>query len=130
MNSDVQNVSDLIPILCPDHSQTFFNTTFQESYHSKVGAILEAKHKFINPCEDILKNSQNKKIKILDPFFGLGYNTGMALDLAYKSCKNPYIEIIAIEKDIEIIKATFFSNLGKVENHTCLKFKNYLNFFA
>lgn len=126
MNLDVtKNVSNLTPILCPDNSQTFFNTTFQESYHSKVGAILESEHKFITPCKDILKNSQNKKIRILDPFFGLGYNTGMALDLAYKSCKNPYIEIIAIEKDIEIIKE--IKNIQVPENYK--QWKNLLKSF-
>lgn len=104
MNLDVENVSNFIPVFCPDNSQTFFNTSFQESYHSKVGAVIEAEHKFVKPCEDILKNAENKKIRILDPFFGLGYNTGVALDLAYKICKNPHIEIIAIEKDIEIVK--------------------------
>lgn len=116
MNSDVtKNVSNLIPILCPDNSQTFFNTSFQESYHSKVGATLEAKHKFVTPCESILADSQSRKIKILDPFFGLGYNTGIALDLACKVCKNPLIEVTAVEKDVEIIKE--ISNIQVPSNY-------------
>lgn len=105
MNPDVtNNASELVPIFCPDDSQTFFNTTFNESYHSKVGALAEAEHKFAIPSKELLEESDSRLIKILDPFFGLGYNTGAALKLVHELCNSPKIEITAIEKDIEIVK--------------------------
>lgn len=36
-------------------------------------------------------------------FFGLGYNTGVCLDFAYKTVNNPNLEITAVEKDFDII---------------------------
>ena len=96
--------SSLHCIICEDGSQTFFNTKYNEAYHSKIGPITEARHKFVNPSclEELI--AENKKVRILDLFFGLGYNTGITLDTAYKISNNPQIEIVAIEKDIEIIR--------------------------
>ncbi len=94
---------NLISFIGEDKAESFFNTEYQEAYHSKIGPLLEAEHKFVNPI--FLKEliAKNQCVKILDLFFGLGYNTGIALDYAYKACDSPRIEIIGIEKDFEII---------------------------
>ncbi len=105
MSEDVVNVPQkIIPIHCPDESQTFFNTEFNESYHSHIGPVTESFFKFVNPCEDILKHSSNKKIKILDLFFGLGYNSGIAINHSYTLSQSPNLEIVGIENDISILK--------------------------
>ncbi len=91
-------------IFCPDGAQTFFNSEFQEAYHSKIGPITESLHKFVAPCEDILKQSFSREVKILDLFFGLGYNSGVVIDFIYKLGNNPSISITAIEKDRNIIE--------------------------
>ena len=93
----------LLSVIGEDSSETFFNTQYNEAYHSKIGPILEAEHKFVKPSclKELLTNK--KKIEILDLFFGLGYNTGIALDYTHKISNSPDINFIAIEKDIEII---------------------------
>jgi len=91
-------------IFCPDGAQTFFNSEFQEAYHSKIGPITESLHKFVKPCESILKRSFSREVKILDLFFGLGYNSGVAIDFIYNLGTNPNICITAIEKDKNIIE--------------------------
>lgn len=95
--------SRLIPVTGEDFSETFFNTEINESYHGKIGPLIEARYKFVEPTpiKDLI--SENKKVKILDPFFGLGYNSGFAILYAYEFSNSPKIEITAIEKDIEII---------------------------
>ncbi len=95
--------TELISFLGQDGAQTFFNTSFNEAYHSKIGPIIEAEHKFVKASSIDLLLKENKRIKILDLFFGLGYNSGIALDYAYKSSPSPIIEITAVEKDLEII---------------------------
>ena len=94
---------NLISFIGEDKAESFFNTEYQEAYHSKIGPLLEAEHKFVNPVSLKELITKNQCVKILDLFFGLGYNTGMALDSAYKVCKSPHLEIIGIEKDCEII---------------------------
>lgn len=92
------------PFIGEDGAQSFFNTEYNEAYHSRIGPIKEAEHKFVKPSalnELILKN---KKVKILDLFFGLGYNTGVALHCAYETAGLPSVEIVAVEKDPQIIQ--------------------------
>ena len=94
----------LLSSIGEDGSETFFNSDYNEAYHSKIGAITEAEYKFVKPSslEKLLLNN-NKEIRILDLFFGLGYNTGISIDFAYKIKNNPGLQITAIEKDLEII---------------------------
>lgn len=94
----------LLPIIGEDGSQTFLNTKYNEAYHSKIGPVTEATHKFVEPLclKDFFLNKTH--IKVLDLFFGLGYNTGIFLDTAYKIADFPQLEITAIEQDFEIIK--------------------------
>ena len=43
------NILPLLPLIGEDGSQSFFNTKYNEAYHSKIGPITEAIHKFIEP---------------------------------------------------------------------------------
>lgn len=96
--------SSLLSFVGEDGAETFFNCNYNEPYHSKIGPILEARHKFVEPSSIKTHLLNDKKIKILDLFFGLGYNTGIALDYAYKLCNSPQLEILAVEKDPQIIR--------------------------
>ena len=121
--------SYLQPIIGKEGAQTFFNVKVGEAYHSVIGPIIEAEHKFVKPCkfEDLI--SKNQKIKILDLFFGLGYNTGIALHYINKRLENetknmsPEVEILGIENDPLILKQV--KNLLVPEWYT--KWKNLLS---
>ncbi|MBS3128442.1 hypothetical protein J4410_04820 [Candidatus Woesearchaeota archaeon] len=90
-------------IITHDNSPTFFSEQYQETYHSKSGAVEEARKKFVEPCQIALKSKQ-KKLVILDICFGLGYNTAVALEVARKGNPSCVIEVFALENDIEILK--------------------------
>lgn len=93
-----------------DGSSTFFNEKFKQCYHSQVGAYTEALEKHVKPskvleianksltCDDI------PNIKLLDVCFGLGYNTGVAIEKILELNPNIFVEVIALENDIEILK--------------------------
>ncbi|MBW2977930.1 hypothetical protein KY331_03735 [Candidatus Woesearchaeota archaeon] len=75
-----------------DNSYTFYSEKYNEAYHSTSGALEESFKKFVEPCG--IKAGMN----ILDIGFGLGYNSGAAIQKAER------IKIIALEKDINIIR--------------------------
>jgi tRNA U34 5-methylaminomethyl-2-thiouridine-forming methyltransferase MnmC len=75
-----------------DNSYTFYSEKYQESYHSVSGALEESFKKYVEPCR--IKKGMN----ILDIGFGLGYNSGAAVQKAGR------IRIIALEKDLDIIR--------------------------
>lgn len=58
-----------------DGSLGLYDKELDEIYHSKFGALTEAKEKFIEPC--LILN--NRPLKILDICYGIGYNTKVAL---------------------------------------------------
>jgi len=74
-----------------DGSFTFYSSEFGEYYHSVSGAIEESFEKFVKPCK--LKNGS----KVLDLFFGIGYNSLAAI------CLFDRLNIIGIEINKKII---------------------------
>ena len=86
-----------------DNTETFLNTEVGESYHSQTGAVEEALKKYANPCK-IAEKAKAGTIKILDMFFGLGYNSAMAIDVALEANPNCEIEITGLEYDPNIIQ--------------------------
>jgi len=75
-----------------DNSYTFYSEKYNEAYHTTSGALEEAFKKYVEPCN--IKPGMN----ILDIGFGLGYNSGAAIQKARR------IKIIALEKDLSIIR--------------------------
>ena len=65
-----------------DGSDTILNKDINECYHSKHGAIVEAKHIFI---KNGLLNLKKNKTKILEVGFGSGLNTLLTLIKAKKN---------------------------------------------
>jgi len=78
--------------------KSFFNEYFQDIYKSKIGAIGEAKKKFVIPCK-ISKLAKNGEIKILDVCFGIGYNSLIAIHEALKVNPKCKITIVGLEND-------------------------------
>ena len=112
-------------ILTADNTETFLNEEIGESYHSQTGAVEEALKKYAIPCK-IKELAKTGKIKMLDAFSGLGYNSAIAIDTAMEENPNCEIEVVCLENDPEIIEKIqevnppikFFSILKRInKNH-------------
>ena len=68
-------------IITADNTESFLNLEINETYHSQTGAVEEALKKYAEPCQ-IKELAKTGSIKILDMFFGLGYNSAMAIEIA------------------------------------------------
>lgn len=90
-------------IITADQTESFLNEEVGETYHSQTGAVEEAFKKYAVPCK-IKELAKTGKIRILDMFFGLGYNSAMAIDVALQENPDCEVEVIGIEYDLEIIK--------------------------
>lgn len=116
-------------IITADNTETFLNEEVGETYHSHTGAVDEALKKYAIPCK-IAEKAKTGKIRILDAFFGMGYNSAMAIDIALKENPNCVIEVVGLEFDFEIIKKIqevnppidFFNHYKKL-SPTSLEFK-------
>ncbi len=86
-----------------DGSFTFYNPEVDQCYHSRTGAIEEALKKHVLPSEIISLAKKNKKVVIGDLFFGLGYNSIVAISKIRSECSDCEIEILAFENDENIL---------------------------
>ncbi len=86
-----------------DGSITFYNEEFDETYHSVTGAEEEALKKFVEPS-DVKEYALKDQVNILDVCFGLGYNSAVAIDKILEANLGCKINIIGLEKDINILK--------------------------
>ena len=79
-----------------DGSVGLYSNEVNDIYHSVFGALSEAYEKFIFPSkiDEFIKN--NKKIKVLDLCFGIGYNSKAFLNFYFQKLheKNNYINSI------------------------------------
>lgn len=68
-------------VITDDNTTGLFSTEANDIFHSKTGALKEAREKFIEPS--FLSELFHKKesIKILDICYGIGYNTKSALSI-------------------------------------------------
>lgn len=99
----VRNTIDLKKIITADNTETFLNTALGESYHSHTGAVEEALQKYVLPCR-IKELAITGKIRILDMFFGIGYNSATAITLALEENRQCEIEVVGLENDNQIIE--------------------------
>ena len=104
-----------------DKSETFLHPLLQESYHSHTGAVEESLKKFVEPCK-IKELAKTGSVKILDMFFGMGYNSSMAVSVALKENPDCVVEVIGVENDSKIVEKIqsvnpdihFFNNYKKI----------------
>ncbi len=90
-------------IITADNTETFLNRQVGESYHSQTGAVEEALRKYAVPCRIRELSREKGKIRILDLFFGMGYNSAMAISEALEENPDCEIEVIGVENDSLII---------------------------
>jgi tRNA U34 5-methylaminomethyl-2-thiouridine-forming methyltransferase MnmC len=98
-------------ITTADGSTSIHLINWNETYHSKHGAIQEAYHVFIKNGLDLFKN---KNISILEIGFGTGLNAFITLLEAEKSNQN--IDYVGIEAypvaENEVLKMNYVSELN------------------
>ncbi len=70
-------------ITTKDGSKTFFIEHLNETYHSKIGAVLESKHVYIN--HGLLPFLNKPKMEVLEFGFGTGLNALLSLDYAQQN---------------------------------------------
>lgn len=89
-------------ILTKDGSSSILLPEWNETYHSKFGAIQEAKHVFIKNGLDLF---QNKEIAILEIGFGTGLNAFITLlESEKRNLKINYVGVEAYPLEIDDIK--------------------------
>ena len=91
-------------ILTNDGSWTLYSREYEETYHSRSGAIEESEKKFIQPCRIESLARSEKKLRILDVCFGLGYNALFAWHTVKTINPLLELEIVSLEKDEALLE--------------------------
>ena len=91
-------IAKFLPELTSDGSLTFYSAEFDETFHSRQGALQEAMLKFVEPTQLKLK-AQQGYLRLLDVCYGLGYNTGAALSAIWAENPACQVELIGLECD-------------------------------
>lgn len=112
--------------LTADGSNTLFNETIGEHYHSKHGALQESKHVFIDAGLKHVAEHQ-KEISILEIGFGTGLNFLLTLEHAVaQNLELKYTGLEAFPLDLEALKSTGYQQYVPENIWTSLE-NNYLN---
>lgn len=112
--------------LTADGSNTLFNETIGEHYHSKHGALQESKHVFIDAGLKHVAASQ-QEISILEIGFGTGLN--FLLTMEYAAANNlelKYTGLEAFPLELEALKSTGYQQYVPENIWNSLE-NNYLN---
>lgn len=98
--------------LTADGSNTLYNETIGEHYHSKHGALQESKHVFIDAgLKQAVHLSHNQEINILEVGFGTGLN--FLLSAAYcdeNQISLKYTSLEAFPLNLEELESTGYQN--------------------
>ena len=86
---------ELIEVLTKDGSYSLRSESFQDNFHSLLGALEETKLKFTAPSN--LQRFKGKSINVLDICFGLGYNSASLINELIK--QKSYLNLYALEID-------------------------------
>lgn len=90
-----------------DGTITCFNTEVGEAYHNRIGAKFESYQIYVNPsCIEKRLETANT-VSILDPYFGMGYNTFSAIAQFYAlpNTADKKLNVVAVEMDPLILKS-------------------------
>jgi radical SAM protein (TIGR01212 family) len=88
-----------------DGSPSLYHPEYRQHFHTLAGAKSEALKKFVEPSELKKRLQENDRVSLLDIGFGLGYNAVAAVELA-EQVKSGKLEIISLENDIQVLKAS------------------------
>ena len=107
-------------ILTKDGSTSIFLPELNETYHSKFGAIQEAKHVFIKNGLSLLND---KSISILEIGFGTGLNAFITFLEAIKSNQHiNYVGVEAFPVELELVEnLNYVSELQALEHQMIFK---------
>lgn len=75
----VQALGELVPYPTSDGSFSLHSSAFAEAFHNSVGALNEAKAKFVRPAE-LDRWPADTTLRVLDVCVGLGYNSAALWD--------------------------------------------------
>lgn len=103
-----------------DGSFTFYSSEFEEAFHSIYGAKQEAIYKFIKPCLPKEKALSQERITLLDICYGLGHNTAAAIATIWAINPHCFIEVVALESDLQVPQAAIAHNLFTSESPAVL----------
>lgn len=92
----MDSAEQLTPQLTDDGTFTFHSAEFGECFHSHYGAHQEAIGKFVQPAL-LLQKARQKRVKILDVCYGLGYNTAAALETIWQINPDCQVHVYALE---------------------------------
>ena len=99
-------------IITGDGSKTLFSSQYNQNFHDeKTGALKESLTKHVIPA--ITYHQKQKKLKILDICFGIGYNTLATIYYILKNNLDVKLEIYSPEFDLELIKSLNQFNFPK-----------------
>lgn len=98
--------------LTADGSNTLYNESIGEHYHSKHGALQESKHVFIDAgLKHAIASFPNQEINILEVGFGTGLNFLLTADYCHENqIKLNYTSLEAFPLQIEELESTGYDN--------------------
>lgn len=98
------------PVKTADGSNTFYSDEYGEWFHSREGAQDEAQRTYVKTA-DIAKKAQQRRLSILDVCYGLGYNTAAALETIWHVNPQCFVDLRALEIDVEVARSAIAHNL-------------------
>ncbi|NJL98898.1 MAG: hypothetical protein HC818_00645 [Synechococcaceae cyanobacterium RM1_1_27] len=85
-----------------DGSLTFYSEEFGQAFHNTTGAHQEALEKFVRPTGLEELAIQQVHINLLDVCFGLGYNSGVAVETIHAIAPTCEIHLIGLERSPDV----------------------------
>ena len=85
-----------------DGSLTFYSEEFGQAFHNTTGAHQEAVEKFVRPTRLEELARQREHINLLDVCFGLGYNSGVAVEAIHAIAPTCQIHLIGLERSPDV----------------------------
>ena len=100
-----------ITITTSDGSITFFSEEFQQAFHNFSGARQEALEKYVLPTNVLTLAMERQELHMLDVCFGLGYNSGVALERIWQINPSCHIILHALERSPDVPQQAYRQGL-------------------
>lgn len=120
MNEISDSIEDQL-IETSDGTVTLRDLETGELYHNSAGSFTEAMENYVLPSE--LSSFPHRELRVLDPFFGLGYNTYSLLEtIARKYPELQRVFVTSLDNDVSllglhryVLSQPCFESLGRSE---------------
>ncbi len=97
-------------VITRDGTPTFWSGRWSEHYHSREGALSEARAKFVRPSR-LARRLAGGDVALLDVCFGLGYNT-LAACAEAQHVRGGVLHVSALELDWDVVEAAAYGLSG------------------